>query len=272
MKAIPVSVIIPCYCCSDVLERAVISVINQTLKPLEIILVEDSSPDAHATRNCILHLIKKYSQHDSVCIRSLFLESNKGPAGARNAGWNIAKGDYLAFLDADDAWTPEKIEIQYSWMIQNPYCDLSGHRSVLFSSYSPELPEEKSALFLKKLTLQKMLFRNLVQTRTVMLRCSLEHRFSEQMRFSEDYDLWLRIISDGHNAVLIYRTLAFSFRPDFSLGGQSGNLWKMECSELQIYRQLYVRKKINVITWIIASAFSLTKYMRRLFIRSFALW
>ncbi|MDL2283928.1 glycosyltransferase [Oxalobacter sp. OttesenSCG-928-P03] len=271
MKVVPVSVIIPCYCCSEVLERAVTSVINQTLKPFEIILVEDHSPDAQATKNCILQLLRKYSQKDGICLRSVFLKSNQGPAGARNAGWNIANGDCIAFLDADDAWRPEKIEVQYLWMIQNPDYDLSCHISTLFSSYSENSLESKGPVFYRRLTLQDMLLMNSVQTRTVMLRRSLEYRFNEDMRFAEDYDLWLKIISNGHKAALIDRILAFSFRPDFAIGGQSGNLWKMERSELQIYRQLYTRKKISAFTLIFVSAFSIIKYIRRLLIRIFVL-
>src|SRR5690606_29412442 len=60
-------------------------------------------------------------------IRVVPLELNGGAAAARNAGWNSATGKYVAFLDADDTWHPQKIEVQYKWMEAHPEVGLTGH-------------------------------------------------------------------------------------------------------------------------------------------------
>ncbi|MHB1099234.1 MAG: glycosyltransferase family 2 protein, partial [Burkholderiales bacterium] len=111
LAKVPVSVIIPCYRCAETIARAVDSVLKQTLPPEEILLVEDCSGDDGNTL-AVLHSL----QQNNPFIRVIPLAKNGGPAAARNAGWDAAKQPYIAFLDADDAWHPKKLEIQYSWM------------------------------------------------------------------------------------------------------------------------------------------------------------
>lgn len=88
-----VSVIIPCYNAEKYLEEAINSVLNQACKPLEIILIDDGSNDYS------LEVAKKFSHKISI-----ISQPHKGAAAARNLGINLAKGNYLAFLDADDVW------------------------------------------------------------------------------------------------------------------------------------------------------------------------
>lgn len=98
-----VSVIIPTYDRADVIGRAVESVLEQTLDDLELVVVDDGSTDA--TPNVLAKIDDDrltYLQHDE----------NQGGSAARNTGIEYASGDYLAFLDSDDAWRPEKLEKQ----------------------------------------------------------------------------------------------------------------------------------------------------------------
>ncbi len=104
----PVSVVVPCFRCAPTVGRAVESVMRQTEPVQEIILVDDCSDDG---TGAMLHDIAQRAGDGRV--RVLALARNSGPATARNAGWNAAVGDYVAFLDADDAWHPRKIEFQY---------------------------------------------------------------------------------------------------------------------------------------------------------------
>jgi glycosyltransferase involved in cell wall biosynthesis len=117
-----VSVVIPCYRCADTIERAVMSVAEQTLKPYEVILVEDCSGDYTLD---VLYSLQ--SQFDVDWIKIIPLKVNSGPGTARNVGWNASQQDYIAFLDADDSWHPQKIEIQYGWMVKNSDVDMTGH-------------------------------------------------------------------------------------------------------------------------------------------------
>ena len=122
----PVSVIIPCYRCADTIKRAVHSVCSQTLLPQEIIMIDDGSDDAGTT---LAAMVQLKSASGNTPIRIFSLEKNAGPAEARNVGWEASTQCYLAFLDADDAWHPGKLEAQCGWMQLHPNVALCGHIS-----------------------------------------------------------------------------------------------------------------------------------------------
>lgn len=256
----PVSVIIPCYCCHKTLERASQSALNQTLLPSQIILVEDASPDDGKTREKVEVIARQIAGFSDIECTTIFLDVNRGPGEARNWGWEVAKHEFIAFLDADDAWHPSKIEVQYAWMRSNPTVDLTCHHSVFLDQYCTALSLNPQSI---ELTLFRMLYRNQIQTRTVMLRRSLSNRFLEGQRFCEDYRLWMDMIVDSRRIILLNAQLASSYRPEYSQGGQSSMLWKMEISELRIYRDLHSNHKISIFLWGSCSLFSMTKFVIR---------
>src|SRR5688572_19076100 len=88
----PVSVVVPCYRCGGSIGRAVASVLAQSARPAELIVVDDASDDASPQAIAAL----------GAGVRAVRLARNQGPAAARNAGWAAATQPYLAFLDADD--------------------------------------------------------------------------------------------------------------------------------------------------------------------------
>lgn len=96
-----VSVIIPTFNCGRYVEDAVESVLNQTFRPFEIIVVDDGSTDDTGSR------LKKYKDRVQVVT-----QENQGSSKARNVGLDLSRGEYVAFLDADDRWRPEKLEWQ----------------------------------------------------------------------------------------------------------------------------------------------------------------
>ena len=116
-----VSVIIPAYNSASTIIRALQSVATQTLAPQEIIVVDDASTDT--TRD----LVANFASSSSIPVRVLTQTTNSGPGAARNAGWDAATGDYIAFLDADDQWHPRKIELQYPVMQSQPAATMSCH-------------------------------------------------------------------------------------------------------------------------------------------------
>ena len=118
----PVSVVMPCYRCAGTLARALESVAAQTVLPMEMILIDDGSADG--TRALMQTLAGRYPQG---WIRLVLQDQNTGAASARNAGWAVATQPFVAFLDSDDAWHPQKIEMQYAFMNANPEVALSGH-------------------------------------------------------------------------------------------------------------------------------------------------
>lgn len=258
----PVSVVIPCYRCENTIHRAIESIARQTRIPLEVILVEDCSEDygktlsvLHDVKNKYLHLNIKIIQH----------EINLGPGNARNTGWNSATQPFLAFLDADDSWHPNKIELQHEWMIHNPEAILSGHESVIRNNdyIVDRLPTNWDA---KRTAFRTLLFSNIFPTRSVMLRRDIPFRFLEKKRYSEDYFLWLSITSN-YSAWFIPLPLAYSYKSEFSGTGLSSNLLKMEVEEIKNYFYFYENKKIKFGLFFLVSFFSVSKFIRRCFIK-----
>jgi glycosyltransferase involved in cell wall biosynthesis len=261
IRIVPVSVVIPCYCCSEVLDRAIDSVLNQLSLPQEVILVDDGSPDEGETRSCMNRISERYPASDGVFIRLLSFDENNGPASARNAGWDAATQDYVAFLDADDSWHKDKLEVQVSWMNRHPEVALSGHL-IAYRDNIDGLGNE-TVVSSAPVMFNTLLFKNQLLTSTVMVRKNLLYRFSKGERYSEDYALWLRMLANGCQAGIIKATLARAHRPAFSRGGLSSALWKMERAELRIYSQLVAEGNIGLVRAFLASFVSLLKFCRR---------
>jgi glycosyltransferase involved in cell wall biosynthesis len=252
----PISAVVPCWRSGDMIDRALASIAVQTLRPAEVLLVDDASGDGTLAR---LHRLA--AQYPSGWIKVIGLESNAGPGGARNAGWEQATQPWLAFLDADDAWHPQKIEIQYRWLLRNPEVALCGHGTAL-ANLDERHPVVVSNPQTWRVSFWQMLVANRFPTRSVMLKRDLPFRF-EGKQVTEDYLLWLQILCSNHICYRIDAPLSLSFRPDFSPGGYSGQLWKHEKRELAAWRVLHSQHLITGVTLAFSMTWSLAKYLRR---------
>jgi glycosyltransferase involved in cell wall biosynthesis len=254
----PISVVIPCYRCADTIERAVESVIAQTLLPREIILVDDFSNDDGKTL-AALDGLRQTNQETS--IRILRLDKNSGSGSARNAAWEASLQPYLAFLDADDSWHPQKLDIQYNWMVAHPDVVMSGHASIKIDAGTalPDLPRE---LVAHRVHRNRLLFSNRFPTRSVMLKREVSYRFISDKRYAEDYLLWLTIVFN-QPAWFLNMPMAYTFKEEFGESGLTGNLWEMERGELDTFQRVYFAGLITFLELILASGFSYLKYCRR---------
>lgn len=260
----PVSVIIPCYRCTGTIERAFRSVLHQSVMPEEVLMIEDGSGDGGKTLS-LLHDLKK-RHHEKLEIKVVGLRENKGPSVARNMGWEVAGRPYIAFLDADDAWHPRKIEIQYNWMKAHPEVAFSGHAHLVVDD--DEIPDFPDAWSTWQVSAKDLLFYNRFSTPCVMLRRNIPFRFDPAKRHSEDYLLWLKILLGGYQGWRLELPLAFCYKPDFGSSGLSGDLWQMEKGELDTYWRLYRRGLISPLITPFLVFLSLAKYFRRLAIAS----
>lgn len=111
-KEILISVVIPMYNRAKTIERCLYSVCNQTYKNIEIIVVDDCSNDTS------VDLVKNYKDSR---IRLIELNKKSGAQEARNKGIQVAEGEFIAFLDSDDFWEPDKLEIQYNILKDNKF-------------------------------------------------------------------------------------------------------------------------------------------------------
>ncbi len=191
-----VSVIIPTYNSGKFIAQTVQSVLEQTYRPHEVIIIDDGSTDDTKAVLSGFHDRIKY-----------FYQENLGPSAARNKGIKMARGEYVSFLDADDLWTSNKIEVQLDF--------LERHREIgLVFSDIEEFDGEKiinrrsSCLAVQvygpdnvlHVPLQeafiKLLMTNFIPTNTVMVRRECFKKagiFDESLRIVEDRDMWLRI-------------------------------------------------------------------------------
>lgn len=265
----PVSVVMPCYKAELFLRRAVNSVLSQSLLPLEVILIDDASPDNGKTKELIAKILSEILL-DAPGIRAIpiYLDQNSGPGGARNAGWAKVTQPWIAFLDADDIWAPNKLALQYQCLQSNPSIDLLAHKSLCIKENLPSGEEELlvNNIQLNKVSLKQMLVSNLFPTRSVMLRSSIPIRFPGRGE-SEDYSLWLRMIAKGYDVRLMDCVLAYTFRSEFSKGGYSGQLWDQEKRELHTLLALYRDNYIKVFSLLIVIVWSFSKFLRRILIK-----
>ena len=262
-STLPVSVVIPCYRCAETIVRAVESVFAQTRLPEEVWLVEDGSSDGGRTITALKALEAKYGP----VVRLIVLPKNGGAAAARNAGWESATRRFVAFLDADDAWHPRKLEIQCDWMMRHPETTLTAHDSAFSRTEVPcesMLPPEWEAIEVRPWSL---LASNRLPTRAVILRRDVGLRFDPDMRRSDDYLLWLRIVLGGGRAAFLPLPLACHFKASYGEGGLSQDLWAMEKSELNVYARLYRDRLLPLVALVPLCLLSLAKHCRRVWLR-----
>lgn len=185
-----VSVIIPAYNSEKYISDAINSVLSQTYQDHEVIVVNDGSKDNTE------RIIKPYLKR----ITYLY-QDNKGSAEARNTGIKASKGEYIAFLDSDDVWSPEKLSLQVKFLNDHPDFDLVygdygtfGENGVIDENFplTRKFPRPDGYIF------QDLFLRPLIFTSTVMLQKKVLEEvglFDEQFVNGQDYDLWLRIAS-----------------------------------------------------------------------------
>jgi glycosyltransferase involved in cell wall biosynthesis len=203
-----VSVVIPAYNASRYISGAIQSVISQTVAISEIIVVDDGSTDGTSL------LVKNYEAQG---VKYIFQE-NGGPSKARNMGIKKSFGEFIAFLDFDDEWLPDKIEKQVGYMIQNPDVGLTtcGRHNVkqdgsIISTCIPKINHLNSKDLVQELACSNIIGGGsaVVIRRSVINKSGL---FNESLHVSEDCDMWLRIASSFRMACIemplyLYRVL-----------------------------------------------------------------
>lgn len=255
--ALPVTVIVPAYNAAATLERAVSSVLAQSMPAAEIVLVDDASTDG--TWEEVERLRTTVAGPKLTTIR---LVENSGAADARNAGWNVATQDYIAFLDADDCWHPCKLEVQYGWMSRHPEVALSGHRCDVAAGEFDALPLDVE-LPVRYFGLISFLVSNRLSTPAVMLKRTLDLRFAKGKRYAEDYLLWMSIVASHGPAAFIDLPLALLFKAKYGASGLSSHVWPSHFGVLTALSSLRQAGSISAPTWLAATAWAWIKFVRR---------
>ncbi|RYM06506.1 glycosyltransferase family 2 protein [Sporolactobacillus sp. THM7-7] len=222
-----VSVITPAFNSAATLLETIESVRQQTFSEWEMIVVDDCSTDQ--TRDLLLKAKKQDAR-----IRPIFLERNSGAAVARNTALDHAAGRYLAFLDSDDRWKPDKLEKQLRFMREHGY-------TFTFTGY--EYISQDGTLLKKRVgaprrvTYHDMLKNTIVGCLTVMIdRENTGHFHMPNLRTRQDLATWLSLLKKGTVAYGLNETLA-----EYRIGGRasiSRNKWKAAGKTWFVYRKV----------------------------------
>jgi glycosyltransferase involved in cell wall biosynthesis len=209
-----VSVVIATYNMAEYVPLAVRSVLDQIYKNIEVIIIDDGSTDE--TRE----VVKPYL--NDVRVRYLFQE-NKGQAVAKNCGVRESRGEYVAFLDGDDMWAPEKLDVQIPLFSKSEAVGVIYSRVLYVDEKGKELRVADNELFRGRVS-GPLLIRNFIGFGTCVVKRECFDRcggFKEHVRMGVDYDLWLRFSTqyefDYVDRPLLYYRL---------WGGQMSNNYK----------------------------------------------
>jgi glycosyltransferase involved in cell wall biosynthesis len=190
MSAAPaVSVVIPAYCGHAYLNEALASVRGQTFADHETIVVDDCSGD-----ECVSH----YELGGDV--RLIVHSERRGPAAARNTGIRESRGRYIALMDMDDVWLPEKLERQVEVLDRSPVAGLAFCHYTLADENLRPTERQPAPKKVGKSAFRRLLAGNIIKScSVVMLRREAIDRcggFDEALLGPDDWDLWLRIAHD----------------------------------------------------------------------------
>ncbi len=201
----PISVIIPHHNRSHLIGRAIDSVRRQTLRPSEILIVDDASKPEHAAA------LQQYS----AVAKIILLEKNCGASQARNEGINRAAGQFIAFLDDDDEWVPEKLALQWNLLQNDPSLDAA---SAPMTVHYPDRPEELLRSHSPDImTVQTALEGTPAMLQTVLIRTEALRKlggFDPAFPIMEDWEFWIRFAKAGMRARYMQQPLARLERSD----------------------------------------------------------
>jgi len=195
-----VSIIIPTYKRSDMLERAIESCLKQTYDNIEIIVIDDNNPGTDFRVQTEMFM-EKYKDNDK--IKYFKMERNGGGAAARNYGIKKSKGTYIAFLDDDDEFLPDKIKLQLKFMIKHNL-DASFSNKLVYGENNKLLFKKTYEDFDRNRILPYHLTKLIVGTQTFMYKKKVLEEIN-------GFD----IVPAGQEFVLMYKTIIKGYKVDY---------------------------------------------------------
>lgn len=190
----------PCYKASQFIAQSIESVINQTHKNWELLITDDCSTDSS------VEIIKSFTKKDPR-IKLFVMEKNSGAAATRNNSLSFAQGNFIAFLDSDDMWLPQKLEKQLAFMQKNN-CAIS------FTSYMP-MSEDLNVKYKVINAVDKISYTQYLKNTIIGMSTSMidkekvgEFSFNNKLRTRQDAYLWISLLKKGNNACGLQEVLS----------------------------------------------------------------
>ena len=184
MNAVTVSVIIPAFNSRRWIREALDSALNQTSVPIEVIVVDDGSTDGTSD------VLAEYGSRIIV-----LSQPNAGVSAARNRGMRAARGDVIAFLDADDVWHPRKLELQMRVLVDQPEISVLGTRAVAWPARESTAAVDDPVPTVVRFGSDELAIKNRLTVSSVVVRRSVVEaigEFDTTLQGAEDHDYWLR--------------------------------------------------------------------------------
>lgn len=194
-----ISVIMPFYKKKPYFSNSLKSVLNQSYRNIEIIIVYDDND-----LDDLNHIKSLASNKHNISI--ILNKENLGVAKSRNKGIQKSKGKFIAFLDCDDIWMPEKIELQHKFMCENNY-------RITHTNY--KIIDEKNNIIGKNISKSELTYKELINScdiglSTVMCKREvLDISKFKDIKTKEDYALWLELSRNGEKFICLNKSLVF---------------------------------------------------------------
>lgn len=257
-----ISVIIPAYNAERTIKRALESIKNQTAlsKILEVIIINDGSTDK--TKD-IITTYQMENPEMNICVIN---QENGGVSKARNAGLKVARGKYIALLDSDDEWDPQKTEVQMQVLKENPNIDFLGcnvddiELKILWKKINT----------LYKASIKDYCIKNFPATPTIIFKKSIIKKvgyFDETQAYAEDGNYYLKICKNFNYYHLPVSLVKLGCgKPSFGYSGLSANLKGMYLGNVKNLKELKKNKDITFLFYKLMRIFYVLKYFRRILI------
>ena len=191
-----ISVVMTAYNEEQYIADAIDSVLNQKFDDFELIIIDDNSTDGTS------EIVREYSQRCEK-IKLIINKQNQGQSISRNKALNSSRGNYIAVMDADDISAENRLKLQYEFLENNPDVFLCGSSCIKITKDGEEIGETN----VPSNPQRKLPEKNVIIHPSIMFRNNGQVEYRDKFEYSQDYDLHLRLISDGKKLVNIEKPL-----------------------------------------------------------------
>lgn len=264
MSRVPsISVVIPAYRREALILPTLKSVLEQSHAPVEVIVVDDASPDG--TVNAVNAFAR---ENPALRLRCVVQALNQGVSAARNRGIREAKGDWVAFLDSDDLWEPNHLELLVAKLREHD-ADIVFSRAMKFKSEAPEKPVRNwAAAYTSAEDIVRVMIRtNYILPSAMMIRRDvlLEHGMfdeSPQMQHAEDADLCWTLAASGRRFAFVPEYTCRYRQHAHSACAQKVNLYR---ASMHCYQKHRNNPRYSRVDWRAGCSYYQAKLARALF-------
>jgi len=259
VSALTVSVVLPAYNSVETIIDSLVSVYSQnTVTALhEVIVVDDGSSDSTVAE--VRNFIKKNKIKNLILIE----QENQGPSAARNRGIELATGDWIAFLDADDMWSVDKLKVQMHFIRKFKRIRIiSSDSNMVKLSRGVGVDENLSRYGVLAYFIQSRIATpSVIVRRKDIMKAGM---FDERMKFAEDQNLFMKLIRMHGVYHVTLPLVVLSSKPVYGASGLSGNLRSMHDGVMYNIKFMHRAGSVSLLAFIFLSSLEQVKYINRI--------